>query len=163
MRGYLEEAQEWLTTLLARNTSTLSASRAGAIVSAGSIAWRRGDYPAARQFYEQAKEYYLANNDLSGLAGAVSGLANVAWYQGDHAAAEPLYEETLRLARQNGDPARIGVSLNNLGLVANANQDWEKASRLFEECLTLRRKLGDRRGSRPLWVIWAAHSPVRPP
>ena len=146
MRGYLSEAQDWLTALLAQGTPAATPIRSKALVTAGSIAWRRGSYAAARTFYEQAKEYFAALEDNAGMIGAVNGLANVAWYQGDHAAAKPLYEESLRLARQTGDPAAITVSLNNLGLVANHNRDWDRAAQFFDECLTLRRERGDRRG-----------------
>lgn len=145
-RGFYSEGRGWLMELLSQPTPTVPLLRARALNIAGALAWRQGDYAAARAILEEARPLWTELGDAKGLRHALTSLANVLWYQGEHEQAEPVYEEVLSLTRKFGEKAQVAGALNNIALVAQAKGEYERARAYYEEALTIRRERGDTRG-----------------
>ncbi|MGE5103985.1 MAG: ATP-binding protein, partial [Betaproteobacteria bacterium] len=144
VRGYLTEGRTWLSRLLAAAASGEKATRAKALNWAGALAWKQGDYSAARALYEQSLALHRELGDRGGAGAVLSNLGLLAYEQGDYANARALHEESLAIDRQSGDRWGVAVSLIHLGSIASAQGDPGAARRLYEESLTLFREVGDR-------------------
>ncbi len=147
IRGYFSEGRAALTVALNRNPHAAPADRAKAMNGAGNLAILQGDYPAARNFYEQALDLRRQLADQRGIAAALNNLGNVASAQADYAAARTFYEESLKIKRQLGDKPLIASTLYNLGVVAHTQCDYPAAHSLYAESLAIRQEIGDERGS----------------
>jgi tetratricopeptide (TPR) repeat protein len=146
VRGYFGEARGWFTGLLAAGTDAPTASRAKALRGAGLMAWRQGDYPAARRFHEECLAIQRELGDQRMIAGSLLNLGAVYFEQGDYEAARARFEEGLAIRRQLGGEVGIADAVQNLGAVAKACGNNRTAWELFEEGLRIYRALGDRFG-----------------
>ena len=144
VRGYLTEGRTWLSRLLAAAGSGEKATRAKALNWAGALAWKQGDYSAARALYEQSLALHRELRDRGGAGAVLSNLGLLAYEQGDYANARALHEESLAIDRESGDRWGVAVSLIHLGSIASAQGDPGAARRLYEESLALFREVGDR-------------------
>jgi|SRR5579871_57973 len=147
IRGYFGEGREHLQAALSAETAPQQTrARAKALNGAGNLAWRQGDFAAARALYEESLAIYRELGNKSGIAASLGNLGNVAKEQGDYAAARALYEESLAIRRELGDKLGIAISLLNLGNVAKDRGDYAAARALYEESLAIRREIGDKWG-----------------
>lgn len=151
VRGYLSEAREQVQALLSAAASAGESgpsleSRVKALVASGVLAWRQGDYAAARSALEQAISDGKAVGDKRSIAVAYSALGNVSFQQGDYPAARSLHMGSLALQRELGDQSGIAYSLNGLGDVAHQQGDNAGARLLHEQSLQIRREIGDNWG-----------------
>jgi predicted ATPase/Tfp pilus assembly protein PilF len=143
LRGYWSEGREWLVGLLAVGGMADPATYIRAQNVAGSLAWRQGDYAAARALLEEALTHGRALGDREGVATALFNLGVVALYQGDQATAQTLLEESLALQRALGERRGMAIILSALGAVAMSRGDAVTADTLYNEGLALYRELGD--------------------
>lgn len=143
MGGHLGEGQRWLERALATTSVTPIATRASALLGAGNLSHRHGDYQKAGTLYRQGLALQRELGDRHGIAGALNGLGLVAWSLGDYAEARLAFEESLALGRELGLGRGIANSLVNLGNVANSQGDFQRARSLYEEGLAQFRAVGD--------------------
>ena len=155
IRGHLSEGRARLEVLLARSGNSQEAVRAKALNSAGVLAQRQSDRPAARRYFQDCLAIRRAHGDRLGTASALHGLANLAVGEGDLAAARTLFEENLEIGQELGEQRLIAASLMNLGVVVqflarkgvgDPVDAIAKASCCYQESLALYRGLGDRHG-----------------
>jgi predicted ATPase len=150
VRGHLSEGRARLTDVLGLGAGMgpgpRTAARATALNGAGSLAWRQGDYGAARSQLEESLMIRRKLGDRQGIASTLNNLGNVATHQGDYAVARSQHEESVAISREVGDRRGIASSLINLGRVAHHQGDYTAARSLQEESLAIFREVGDRRG-----------------
>jgi predicted ATPase/class 3 adenylate cyclase len=115
VRGYLTEGREWLEGALGEAGDCEQTLRAKALNCVGILAWRQGDFAAARPSIAASLDLRLDAGDRSGAAAALNNLGLLADDEGDHTAARGYYEEAARIYRELGDRAHVGMVLANLG------------------------------------------------
>jgi predicted ATPase/class 3 adenylate cyclase len=125
-------------------SSPLGLLRARALLNAGVLAWRQGDYGPARTLLEESLLLQRSLDNPGGVAAALSTLGAVAFSQGDFDASREFGAQALAIARELGPPRSIAVELHNLANVARARCDYATASSLYTESLAISRELGDR-------------------
>jgi non-specific serine/threonine protein kinase len=140
-RGLPGEGRRWLTQAMAR-AATGGPDRAQALLGAGTLAWRQGDFAAARAHLDQAAALWRESTDRRGLAEALHVLGHVEFDQQDYATAQVLFEESLAAYRLVGDTLGGLPLVADLGLVAYHQGDYARAGAVFEESLTLFRRHG---------------------
>ena len=141
-RGLPGEGRRWLTRALAR-VPTAGTDRAQALLGAGTLAWRQGDFAAARVHLDVSVALWrAAPSDGRGLAEALHVLGHVEFDQRDHAAAQQLFEASLAAYEQAADiPGRLPL-MADLRLVAYHRGDHAEAGRVFERSLAEFRRHG---------------------
>lgn len=139
-RGHLSEGRRWLARALADDGDAAPRLRAPALLGAGALATRQGDYADARAQFDRARQLYAALGDAVGLSRTVRSLGIVADYEGDIAEARARYQESLELAEAGGDRGGVAASLSNLGLLAADADDLPSARRLYAEALFIARE-----------------------
>jgi predicted ATPase/transcriptional regulator with XRE-family HTH domain len=140
--GYLSEGRRWLEAAIAEAGSSASPHRAKALVGAGVLASRQGDYEQAIAFYEEALALYRARGDKKGTALALSRLGAVANEQGDFDKADGFYQESLTLSREIGDKVSTAGILNNLGNQEVLRGNVEQAAAFYLNSLQFAREMG---------------------
>jgi tetratricopeptide (TPR) repeat protein len=144
-RGYFVEGRAWLDNALETSGEAAAAVRANALNGAGVLAWRHGDYSAARSRYSDALELYERLDDRAGVTMATNNLGIVARHQGDYELARSLHARSLEIRRALGDEPGMLAAVGNLGSVALVQRDYETARKAYDETLALARKRGDKR------------------
>ncbi len=164
-RGFFSEGREHLEGLLSLLPPLRSSSefpvpsaeltpaelntqtwRAKAHSAAGMLAYRQGEYAAARVALEQGLALGREVGDKLIMARSFNRLGNVAYSQGDYPSARSLYEQSLAMRTELGNKQAMALSFSNLGVVAYSQGDYPTARSLHEQSLTLRREVGDKRG-----------------
>jgi predicted ATPase/transcriptional regulator with XRE-family HTH domain len=143
-RGYLTEGRKWLETALSLPVSGEATQHAKALLGAGSLAARQGDYPHAMSMYERGLAIYRGCGEERGMALALVRLGAAANEQGDFEAADVYYRESLALFRALDDKVNIAGILNNLGNQEIIRGNVEDASALYSESLRMARELGNK-------------------
>jgi predicted ATPase/DNA-binding SARP family transcriptional activator len=140
----LEESQELFRAVGNQQYYALSLMHG---VLTGDVALRRGDWAAARTYYEDALSIQRQLGGMWGVAQLLNNLGEVARCEGDYRRAARFYEQSLAsfraLGSTSGDIAR---SIHNLGYVAHAQGDEEQARARFTESLRLFQERGNTRG-----------------
>ncbi|HSH81800.1 MAG TPA: tetratricopeptide repeat protein [Herpetosiphonaceae bacterium] len=144
--GHLSEGRRWLERALATSPGVESKARAYALIAAGQLAWRQGDYGCQEVFLAEGLSLSRKLGDKLATAAALGGLGNRAWNAGQREPAAELFEASLQLYREIGDKRGVAIMLKNLGALADDAGDYLRAIELVEESLALRRELGDVRG-----------------
>jgi predicted ATPase/class 3 adenylate cyclase/Tfp pilus assembly protein PilF len=146
-RGYLSAGRAYLAEALTRaGTAERTQVRAKALYGAGILAWRQGDYEAARGLHEESLAIRRELGDKRCIAQSLYSLGAVTSYQGDYGTARALLEESLAISRELGDKVGIATSLNGLGNMAYNQGDYGTARVLYEESLAINRELGHKQG-----------------
>ncbi|MGE5251444.1 MAG: AAA family ATPase [Bacteroidota bacterium] len=104
----------------------------------------RGDYAAARKYYEYAYKLLHEWGDRSGEGVLVSNLAWVTGMQGDLDASRAYHRQALIVAREVRNPFHEAYSLINLSAVAGIQGDAQVAADSAHRAYELARKTGDR-------------------
>lgn len=135
----------------ARAVALALAARDDPRVAAGYRQWgyalrRQGHLPAAREFYERARDAAERAGAQAVLNDSLQGLANVAWSQGDYATARTYLEQSLALCQELGDRQGEADAYNILGIVWQRQGEWLAAQTCYRRALELRQAIGDRRG-----------------
>jgi non-specific serine/threonine protein kinase len=139
--GYIGEGRYWLQRVLEagraqqiQNASTVVRAYYGhALNWTSELAWRQGDYKAARALAEEGLKLLRELDDKQGIAVSLHRLGIIARDQGDHAMAHALFTESLTLWRELGDKRNIAGSLDSLGMIAHDQGDGATARTLYRE------------------------------
>jgi predicted ATPase/DNA-binding SARP family transcriptional activator/DNA-binding CsgD family transcriptional regulator len=142
--GYVSEGRDTLERLLAlpcddRETE----ARGNALVGAGVLAWKLGDYQRATALLDQCLVLFHRLGHKRGMAMALGNLGTVASKQGNLSLAADLYEQSLTLRREIEDRWGIANALHSLAHIVQRQGGYERAIGLYEEALALARQLGD--------------------
>ena len=140
-RGLPGEGRRWLMQTLAC-TPERGSDAAQALLGAGTLAWRQGDFVAARTHLDQSVALWHETTDRRGLAETLHVLGHVRFDQRDYTAARALFEESLNAYRQAADIPGSLPLVADLGLVAYHQGDYAAAAAVFEESLVLLRRHG---------------------
>jgi predicted ATPase/class 3 adenylate cyclase len=143
MRGYFSEGRAWLKGALDRGGRSSPAARAKALTELGVLAWRQGDYAAARQSLEEGLEIQRQLNNERGIAVTLPNLGHIAREQGDYTTAFALFEQSLTVLRKLNDRWGTAALLNNMGMLARDRGDADAARSYYEQGLSIYRELGD--------------------
>jgi predicted ATPase/DNA-binding XRE family transcriptional regulator len=146
-RGHVREALAILERLLRAGDRVDPAVAAGALRTAGSLAWRLGSYDLAVARFRESEAIYRELGDARGLADAVRGLGPALERLGDHEASLAMFEEAVSLLRGLDDPPQLAVALMHLGVAVMRDEHAERGGVLFEEALTLYRRLDNPLGT----------------
>ena len=117
------------------------------------IGWllrKRGDYPEALQWLQQARSGFEALHDAASISHVLAEIGEVHRMQGHYAEAETWYAKSLELANTIMEPgvqkrARANA-LKGAGTIAAQQGNSARAQGLYEESLALLRELGDKPG-----------------
>ena len=140
-RGVPGEGRRWLTRALAR-VRTTGVDRAQALLGAGTLAWRQGDFMAARVHLDESVLLWRDTADRRGQAEALHVLGHVEFDQQDYAAAQVLFEESLAAYQLAADALGSLPLMADLGLVAYHRGDYAAAGVVFEKSLAEFRRHG---------------------
>jgi non-specific serine/threonine protein kinase len=140
-RGLPGEGRRWLTRALDR-VATPGAERAQALLGAGTLAWRQGDFAAARVQLDESALLWRDVADGRGRAEALHVLGHVEFDQRDYAAAQALFEQSRAAYLLAADPVGSLPLMADLGLVAYHRGDYAEAGRVFEQSLAEFRRHG---------------------
>ncbi len=141
--GLLGEGIGWIDAALRFEQTAPPAVVRQVLHAAGTLAYRRADYAAARAFHERALELARGLEDRVATALSLNNLGIVAVDVGDYAAAKAFYERSLALRRALGNPHSLGSVLNNLADVAYRLGDLDTAAARYAESLEQYRAEGD--------------------
>ncbi|HEX5501071.1 MAG TPA: tetratricopeptide repeat protein [Thermomicrobiales bacterium] len=144
-RGHLREGRAWLEGAARRAPGAPDAWRARVLALAGRLAFRQGDYPAARALSGEGLALARRAGDRRQAAQALANLGNVAWQVGDHTAAQAHNAASLALGRELGDREIVAHALSRLGGFAWDHGDYAQSRTYLEESLAARRAMGDHR------------------
>ena len=122
------------------------AAQAILLDGAGTMHYRRGDYPRAGEMFTEAVDLYRAVGDGSGQGHLLIDLGNVRHQQGRLDEAVHCYRQGLALHEQVGDRFGVFRAHNNLGNTIRAQGDYQRAVRHLSEALVIIREIGDRDG-----------------
>ncbi len=147
LRDHLAEGEARLIELLAvPSVAVAEAARAAGANALASVVYWRGDYPTARDRYEDALALYVTLGDEAGAADVRASLGWVAAATGDWARARRRFSEAADGARARGDRTSLGFALHGLGMSALRDGDRPAARVALEEAVDLLRASGDRFG-----------------
>ena len=131
-RGLPGEGRRWLARALAR-VPTAGVDRAQALLGAGTLAWRQGDFAAARVHLDESVLLWRDTADRRGQAEALHVLGHVEFDQHDYAAAQVLFEQSLAAYRLAADTLGSLPLMADLGLVAYHRGDYADGRRGVRE------------------------------
>jgi predicted ATPase/DNA-binding SARP family transcriptional activator len=106
------------------------------------LAFRHGEYAAARSRIEEALRIQREAGAKWEIAQSLVGLGGVLQSQGDDERAAAVFQEGLALNRELGSRYGVAMSLGGLGWVAVAQGQPERAARLFGQVEVLREASG---------------------
>lgn len=145
LRGYWEEEQYWLKTVLALPWSLEArAIRARVLRRAGHLAYRLRYLALARSLLEESVALSRVEDDKQNLAGALLGLGWVLYRQNDITTASTLLHESVATARMSEDKWALANALESLGRLAYFQNHTAEARQLLHESVKLSRELGDK-------------------
>jgi len=143
VRGYQTEARTFLNEALARAREVPPDVRADAVTACIWLAYRAGDYTAARVSCGELLALSASLPDPSVRARALGELGNVAAAESDYEGATELYEEAARMFRESGEKGRLSAVLGNLGEVVLCQGRLDRAEQLLVESVALAREAAD--------------------
>jgi DNA-binding CsgD family transcriptional regulator/tetratricopeptide (TPR) repeat protein len=146
LRDFRLEGIVWFDRILARNVapaSSVKATRAKALASAGFLACWKRDLEAATSFSQESLALYQELGDEDGIGVALYNLALVANRREDYPQGKRLAEESAALLRKAGDKGNLIWSLHALGDAAMRQRDYDQAAQLYQEALAISREIGD--------------------
>lgn len=128
------EGLRWLTRVLERSSSTVSADRAGVLSTAGAWSVYLGDLATARRLLEESEAMWRALGDDRELAYIHCHFAQLHGNEGDLDAAAKRAAESVALIRTAGVPYDVGYCLANAAaFVAQKRGELDEADRALEE------------------------------
>jgi predicted ATPase/DNA-binding SARP family transcriptional activator len=148
--GYLSEGLQWLSHALEQVDESVPAElHARALRTAGTLAWRQGDFDPARALLQRALALARENSNTTQVASALMYLGYISLNLGNHEEAQDYFAENLEIGRALQNQDMIAKALGNLGLVAQELMDYVAAKRYFEECVAM---IEDLQGVEPMLV-----------
>lgn len=156
IRGLLSEGRRWLDAVLSRAPHTAAENSrvvepttavAMAMLGAGMLAQRQGDYPAAQRWLDTAGDRFRLLGNTLGTAATLAGLARVEIDLGNYDEARRGFEQSLAAARASRSERHVADALAGLGVVAYFQSEHRDTLRLLRQALAIRRASGDGRGA----------------
>lgn len=151
MREHLIEGRSRLETMLRLCGTSRTRERAKLAQFLGALTSAQADFPAAREYLEQALLLYEEIGDRWGIAAALNALAITARDRGDHEAAQDNFERSLACWRDLGDELATARCLHNLANAVKVGGDYARAQAALREATFIFERLGDRSGA--AWSI----------
>lgn len=144
-RDYDKEGERLLQHFVAQGRQPgLEAPYAKALIGAGTLSYKLGNYESALHMLQESLDVYRALGDRSGASLALRSLGQLYRYSGRIAEALLLVEESLSICKQIGDRSGVAGALYVLGVLRLDRHEYEQAGRLLGESLEIRRKLGEK-------------------
>jgi non-specific serine/threonine protein kinase len=140
VRGYQVEMREALDDALARGVGAPPEVRADAVTASVWLAYRAGDYAAAKARSEELLALSVNLPDPLVRARALGELGGVAAAESDYATATALYEQAAELLRGLGAKGQLAAVTGNLGDVALNQGAFDRAEQLLLESAALARE-----------------------
>ena len=103
----------WRCNISSAKTTDLGLTQVYLLI--GSIENWQGNFPPARQAFEQAYHHCKKTNNLRNLSSVINRLADLYCYQGKYDKGIELYQEALGYNQQLGDRYHQAMSLQQLG------------------------------------------------
>jgi tetratricopeptide (TPR) repeat protein len=110
----------------------------------GEVAWRQGDWEAARGHLHEALALAQACEDTGGQALAAQHLARISWLSADYDQAERWAQQSQGWYEQVGDRQGLIAARNELGVAAFHRAEFDRAQDHFGANLALAREMDDR-------------------
>ena len=145
LRGHLTEGRRWVEACLAGDPP--AHLRAHLLDGLGMLAWRQGDFEAARAAMSESLDLLVGAGDDAGAARLHNHLGLVLAFAGDPAGARDLFARSLEGHRALGQRVDAALARANLALVAADAGDLGEARSLAEEALAVQRAEGDDHGA----------------
>jgi non-specific serine/threonine protein kinase len=142
-RGHVSEGRRRYAALLPHAPEP-SPERGRALLSAGILATRQGDYASAREPLEEALAVYRQMGNREAQATPLNVLADIARTLGDYSESRRLLEEVLVLRRETGHRPGEAALLNSLGNLATLQEDFAEARTCYEKGWAICQEIGDR-------------------
>jgi len=143
--GYAAEGLRWAELALERSADTAPTVRAGALATAGDLAYMHSDLERARNLEGQALALYLEAGDERQVAWCRASVSATYIQTSDEIRQGlALAQEALDKFRELGDKPGAAWALNMLGELARVDGDIETAKRYYEECLETVKETGER-------------------
>jgi predicted ATPase/DNA-binding CsgD family transcriptional regulator/transcriptional regulator with XRE-family HTH domain len=146
VRGYMSEELLWLEQAIQGIKEVQAPVRAKALISAGALAYQRGDNVRAESFCRESLALFQDLGEIQGVAYSLHRLGLIAARSNDYRTAQSLEEEALQLFKEVGDKEGIAYSLTDLAYIPMDQGEFLRARLLAEEGLSIFRSLGDKRG-----------------
>jgi predicted ATPase/transcriptional regulator with XRE-family HTH domain len=148
LRGYLKEVDAIFAALLALPSARTAPGdlRAMALVSAGYVAFYRGQLERAHALVEEGLSILRGLTRRHETGQALVWLGLIVDGEGQKEQARTLFDEALAIFRELGDDFWVARAATNLGRCLRRLGDFSTAIPFFEEALSIRRRLDDRRG-----------------
>jgi predicted ATPase/DNA-binding XRE family transcriptional regulator len=148
LRGYLEEVDGRLTTLLGLPSACAAPAsvRARAIVASGYVAFYRGQLERAHGLLERGLNIFRELGAPREIGQALVWFGLILDAEEDPEQARRCFGEALRIFRDTGDVFWTARAATNLGRCLGRLGQVSSAIPLLQEALALRRQLDDRRG-----------------
>ena len=128
---------------LARDGGSSPSARAKALLGAGDMALRQGDYERAEQSLEESLALFRESGDEKGEARSLRSLGKCVSDRHDLDRASELLSESARISRRSGDESELAQVLSSLGVLAIYRKDTVRATTLYEEAQGLARAAGN--------------------
>jgi len=146
-QGLLDEAHHRLSQALdLGRANDLSPIIGAALRNLGVVVAYQGDFPAAQDYYEQARTIFHEVGDRRNESRNFNSLGNLARDLGDYTSAQDYFEKSLAIDRALGDRHGESWGLNNLGVVAVEQGNFPAAKDYYQQALEIFRAISDRRG-----------------
>jgi tetratricopeptide (TPR) repeat protein len=142
-------AWEWEERLIRETLGSIpegSAEASACLHELGKVAYLRGDYDAALDWYRKSLAIKEQLGDRAGMASSYHHLGIVAQVRGDYDAALDWYRKALAIKEQLGDRADMASSYHQLGRVAELRDDHDAALDWYRKSLAVEEQLGNRAG-----------------
>ncbi len=151
MTGRNREGRDWLEQALNSADDLLSASRAKALTSLGTLHATLGDYRRAEDALAEAEELWDTLGLTSNAGITIHMRASTILQQGDHVRAVPLLERALEMygSLELASPADrpwLGLALDQLSMVAIIEGNTDRATALAERALAWQLEVGSPTG-----------------
>jgi len=122
----------------------------------GRVQLAMGEYPAARQAFEFARDVYLKSSNWDEAARAEALLGQVLEYQGQLAGAQQNYQNALQTFERLSDPVNAAAVYYALGRVRIKHKDYEKAEGYLSRSLQITESMHRVSESRDLTMAFSA-------
>ena len=145
-RGHLEEADRFLSGLLAVDSEGAKEHRAWVCFGAGTIARSRGNAHRASELHAQAFGIFEELGIGVGMGSALSNRAVELALLGDLGAAYESFARAIPMLRDAGEGRVLAYALNNYSFLLCEDGRYDEAAAAADEALEILRAVGDRWG-----------------
>jgi predicted ATPase/DNA-binding SARP family transcriptional activator/transposase-like protein len=150
MRGRLEEAKYWLSTLLSAEEAQIAESHsvsqsalADTLTAFGFIEWSMGNFVRAAAPHKRALEIRQSLNDSAGISESLYHLGINDYRQDLFDEATKSLKTSLAISEATGNLKGVARALLNLGNIAMTNLRQMEARPFYERALQIEQELGD--------------------